>query len=178
MSETSKLSLYLFGLFFLIAGGCQSEHEVNHVRHVPATSLQGNSIHTGYEPAKIEILPLTGVVSDTNSIGSTKIKAYISLLDGYNCQIKAPMKIRFEMYDYVQLSANPKGRRLMLWPDVDLQESSQNNQYWRDFLRAYEIDLNLENFLIQQQDYVLEATCTTADGRRLTAEVVLGGKKL
>lgn len=178
MTKFNKLPRYLLGLFFLIAGGCQNGEESSKVHQLNVSGTQGVSVYADYLPVKVEILPLTEVVSDTNSItGAVKIKAYVSLLDSYESQIKAPVVLRFEMYDYVRLSANPKGRRVMIWPDVNLNDSGVNNRYWRDFLRAYEVILNMDDAFSKQKIYVFEVTCTTAGGRRLSKDYVFGGKK-
>ena len=66
----------------------------------------------------------------------------VSLLDPFDCQIKSPGVFRFELYEYVQRSAEPKGQRVIIWPDIDLTECSENNNHWRDFLRAYEFNLD------------------------------------
>ena len=72
-------------------------------------------------PAKVQVLPLTKLVSPTNSDSSFHIHAYVSLLDVFDSQIKTPGTFRFELYEKVLRSAEPKGKRIKIWrPDVDL----------------------------------------------------------
>jgi len=103
------------------------------------------------------------------------LNAYVGLLDAFGCQIKAPGVLRFELYQYVPRSAEPKGQRLAIWPDIDLTHPATNNRYWLDFLRAYEFKLDAPAGL--NETYVLEATCMCPDGRRLTATFPLRGGK-
>ncbi|MHC4762529.1 MAG: hypothetical protein ACYS71_04035 [Planctomycetota bacterium] len=116
-------------------------------------------------------MPLTEFISDENSQEESQIKVYVSLLDAFGSQIKAPAVFRFELYEYLMRSAEEKGRRITLWPDIDLTEPTENNKQWQDFLRAYEFTLPFEPG--ENQTYVLQATCICPDGRRLSAELVL-----
>jgi len=139
-----------------------------------------------YAPEKIDILPLTGFKGDSG--GEPELDAYVSLLDSAGSQIKFPAKFRFELYDHVLRSAEPKGKRVRIWPDseiadpneprihwFDLADPAQNNRHWRDFVRAYQFTLPFRPE--SGKSYILEATCLTYNGRRLTAEMALGKAK-
>jgi hypothetical protein len=93
------------------------------------------------------------------------------LLDSFDCQIKTPGIFRFELYKYVRRSAEPKGKRIAIWPDIDLTGTTENNNYWRDFLRAYEF--NLDFVPKRNQSYILQATCLCPNGKHLSADFVL-----
>lgn len=134
----------------------------------PQTEPQ-TCINSSFAPDKIEITPLTEMTIDSSQ--NAVIKAYVSLLDSSNCQKKWPGIFRFELYQRVLRSAEPKGRRLFIWPDIDLTEENANNTYWLDFLRAYEFDLEFEP--AANQDYILQATCLSGDNKRLSTEVIL-----
>jgi hypothetical protein len=127
------------------------------------------SLYRPYTAAKLEITPLTGFV--VGGERANRIKAYVSLLDSSDCQIKSPGTFRFELYAHVQGSSEPKGERVALWPDVDLTEAGENSSCWRDFLRAYEFNLDFE----PQHDgrYILEVTCLCPTGRRLSDDFAL-----
>lgn len=132
-------------------------------------------VPTGFGPARISILPLTEIPGSTANGQVPGVNAYVGLLDAFGCHIKAPGVLRFELYQYVPRSAEPKGQRLLIWPDIDLTHPATNNGYWRDFLRAYEFKLDAPAGLTDA--YVLEATCMCPDGRRLTATFPLRGSK-
>jgi hypothetical protein len=132
-------------------------------------------VPTGFGPARICILPLTELPTSTDSSQAVLLNAYLVLLDAFGCQIKAPGVLRFELYQHVPRSAEPRGQRLAIWPDIDLTHPAANNKYWRDFLRAYEFILDVPAGL--NETYVLEATCMCPDGRRLTATFPLRGAK-
>ena len=125
----------------------------------------------GYAPSRIEILPLSELVSVSGPGGGTQLDAYVSLLDAFGSQIKAPGTLRFELYEYVRRSADPKGQTIAVWPDIDLTDPAENNRYWQDFLRAYAFELSTD--VPRNGVYILEATCIRPDGRRLSADFTL-----
>ena len=100
-----------------------------------------------------------------------KIKVYVNLTDSFGCQQKTPGVFRFELYEIVHRAANPKGRRITIWPDINLTDPSENNKFWRDFLRAYEFDLDFEP--AAAQGCMLEVTCLCPNGKRLSADFIL-----
>jgi hypothetical protein len=154
----------------LLFAGCNQPQNGD---DTPAETGEGSdaSVYTRYAPAKIDILPLTAIDSSGDSPGRAEIHAYVSLLDTFNCQTKAPGTFRFELYEHVQRSAEPKGKRFVIWPDFELVAPAENNQHWHDFLRTYSFDLDFE----PQGDkaYVLQATFLTLRGKRLADEIIL-----
>ena len=124
-----------------------------------------------YGPTKVDIMPLTEIIGTGNDENPSKIKAYVSLLDAFDCQIKTPAIFRFELYDIVPRSAKPKGRRIFIWPDINLKDSVKNNEHWRDFLRTYEFNLPFES--AGSRSYILQVTSLCPGGKRLSAEFTL-----
>jgi len=161
----ARLINLLFLLLLLIAGGCGPSLEL--------FSHESNalSVYDSYSSAMIQILPLTGLEVSGQQQQSAKIRLYISLLDVFDSQIKGPCLFRFELYEHIQRSGEPKGERLAVWPDFDLTDTQKNNRYWRDFLRAYEFELEFEQ--LANKDYILQATCFCPNGKRLLAEQLL-----
>ena len=129
------------------------------------------SVYAAYTPAGVDILPLTEFVGTGETEEQTKIRVYVSLLDTFDCQIKAPGIFRFELYERIQRRAEPKGRRIIIWPDINLTDAAENNSYWRDFLRAYEFGLDFEPQ--SNRNYILQATFLCPSGRRLSVEFTL-----
>lgn len=125
------------------------------------------SIYTSYVPVKIDIMPLTEFV-DAGVAQQSKINVYVSLIDPFGSQIKSPGIFRFELYEYMKRSAELKGKRAFIWPDVDLTDPISNNDLWQDFLRAYEF--NLPCGQLKDQDYILQVTCLCPNGKRLSSE--------
>ncbi len=123
---------------------------------------------SGYAPAKVDVMPLTEFVLAPKTGDSPKLRIYVSLLDSFNCQMKSPGVFRFELYERVLRSPEPRGRRIIIWPDIDVTDADKNYQYWKDFLRAYEFNLDAEPKA--NQSYILQATFLSPDGRRLLAE--------
>ncbi len=162
------LRIFFFA-FLLMGAGCQlpllhdnSSTDVNDVDML--------SVYSRYAPAKIDIMPLTEFIGG-DDINQNNVSLYVSLLDSFGSQIKSPCVFRFELYERVQRSAEPKGRRVIIWPDIDLTDPDKNNEYWRDFLRAYEIDLPFEP--AEGQSYILQVTSLCPNGKRLSSEFIL-----
>lgn len=159
--------VFLFA-FLLVEAGCESiptpEPKPNNNNGSDASTC------AHYTPEKIDIIPLTEFAGSDGST-APQINVYVGLLDAFGSQIKSPGVFRFELYEYVQRSSEHKGKRVMIWPDVDLSEPAENNHYWRDFLRAYEFNLDVETDA--GQTYILQVTCLTPNAKRLSAEFQL-----
>ena len=156
-----------FLCLLLVAAGCQSVSG--------SAGEQGKKVDIGiyadYGPAEVYIMPLTEFTGDADGGDRSVISVYVSVLDTFDCQVRWPGVFRFELYEYLQRSANPKGRRIFIWPDIDLTESGENNSHWRDFLRAYEFSLDYADK--DAQGYVLQVTYHCPASKRLSAEFSL-----
>lgn len=174
MKLVAGLLRLLFCIFFFTYAGCEQPAPSSALPTKTEKDFNSLSAYILFAPVKIDILPLTELIN-VGGAGESKINIYVSLLDAFGSQIKSPGIFRFELYDYVQLSAEPKGKRVLIWPDVDLNELVQNNEYWQDFLRAYEFILPFEQ--AQNQNYILQATCLCPNGRRISSEFTLRSTK-
>lgn len=159
----------LFFILLISVAGCGQL-----LRHAGQNSNTNNpyklSVYSLFAPDRISIMPLTEFIN-TGNARQISIKPYVSLLDSFGSQIKSPGIFRFELYQRALRSAEPKGKRVVIWQDVDLTEPVVNNEYWRDFLRAYEFDLPFE--LDVNQSYILQVTFMCPNDRRLTTEFAL-----
>lgn len=153
----------LFAAGLLVQSGCEpGDPEPPVLTDAKLNPLQA------YTTVKIRITPLTEFAAGDDDDEDMTLRIYVSLLDSFDSRIKGPAVFRFELYEYVQRSAVTKGRRLMIWPDFDLKDAAENNRFWRDFLRAYEFELTLDQ--ARDQQYVLEATAICPPGKRLLTE--------
>jgi hypothetical protein len=125
-----------------------------------------------YEAVRVKIMPLTKFVSDGEG-GVTGIEVYVSLLDSFNSQIKGPGVFRFELYEKVIRNPEPKGKRINIWPDIDLRDAVENNKYWQDYLRGYKFKLDYEG---RDGQYVLQVTFLSVGGKRLVNEFNVQGR--
>ena len=159
-------------LFILLSSGagCKQPGTLNKNPAKTDNDTDKLSCYASYAPVKIDIMPLTEFVGPGNTQQS-KINIYVSLLDPFGSQIKSPGMFRFELYEYVQRSSEPKGKRAVIWPDVDLTDPAKNNDYWRDFLRAYEFSFPCEQ--TGNKDYILQVTSLCPNGKRLSSEFTL-----
>ena len=175
LPRLALVSLVLFGVF---DGGCgQPQPESTSPAQPIAAAETKETVEqppvvmpTGFGPARVHILPLTELMAASREGAGPTLYIYLALLDGFDAQIKAPTRVRFEFYEFVPRSAEPKGQRLDMW-HVDLTSPAVNNTYWRDFLRAYEVERPVQ--ANPDETYVLEATCMCPDDKRLTTEFVL-----
>ena len=157
----------LLFIFLLAAAGCG---QLTGRTSKADNDLNKLSAYSRFAPDRINIMPLTEFIN-TDNIRQISIKPYVSLLDSFGSQIKSPGIFRFELYQRALRSAEPKGKRVVIWQDIDLTEPALNHEYWRDFLRAYEFDLPFE--LDVHQSYILQVTCLCPNGRRLSVEFAL-----
>jgi len=152
-----------------------AEEPVEEAPKVVTPPAQVVVLPTGFAPIQIEVLPLTELTEAAEGRQGAQLNVYVALLDAYREKIKAPGALRFELYEHVQRSAEPKGQRIEIWPDVDLNHPDENQKYWRDFLRAYEFSLGTR--ASRNRSYVLEVTCMCPSGKRLSTEWVLKPEK-
>lgn len=171
--KINKVLPVLFSVFFLLITGCQQGGGASKTSARSSDEKDKFSIYADYCPEEIDIIPLTGFVK-LGDAQQSQIDLYVSLLDSFGSEIKSPCVFRFEIYEKVQRSAEPKGKRVVIWPDIDLTEPAINNQYWRNFLRAYEF--NLPFIPAGNQIYILEVTCLCPTGRRLTSDFTISAQ--
>jgi len=171
-------------LAMLLGGGsCEQMPRLSEPATETDNDFERLSVYSHFAPAKISIMPLTEFISSndarqanpvrskSSTSNGANINLYVSLMDSFGSQIKSPCVFRFELYQKVQRSAEPKGKRVIIWPDVDLTDPVANDEYWRDFLRAYEFNLPFES--AANQSYILQVTCLCPTGRRLSDEFAL-----
>lgn len=159
--------IFLCLLFAVVSAGCNLLQQTNKPEN-QVNQTTNSCLCDSFGPAKIEILPLTEI---TRADKGQKINVFVGLLDTFGCSQKWPAVFRFELYEQVPRSVEPTGRRIQLWPDIDLTAPYQNNQYWQDFLRAYKFNLDIEPD--DRQNYILQITCLLPNGRRLSAQLPL-----
>jgi hypothetical protein len=164
MRTITLSSKLFFILAFVFCAGCSG---------LPSVSLTPTDLPpcTRYGPARVDIIPLTSFVPAQDSGRNSTINVYVCLLDSFDSQVKAPAVFRFELFEHIQRSADPKGKRIVLWPDLDLTDPTLNNNHWQDFLRAYLFSLPLQKPLAGAS--ILRVTCLCPSGKRLWADFLI-----
>ena len=147
----------------MFAFGCQEQVQAPQ-SDFPTVETQKGGL---FVPEKIKFNQLTEFAQNG------QITAYIDVLDQFGSRIKAGGIWRFELYEYVPRSAEPKGTRLYLWPDINLTNAKTNFGLWQDYLRCYKFDLNPDIDLANDKTYVLQTVCFTADGKRIGDSIEL-----
>ncbi|MFH1613929.1 MAG: hypothetical protein ABIG61_02440 [Planctomycetota bacterium] len=170
-NKSLKISAFLSCvlLLFIVACEPQSPQPVT-----PPAKPLGN--HCVFTPAVIKITQLSNFSYTPQSPQDDRLIVYIELLDEFGSQIKSPAIFRFELYHHMLRSAEPRGKRVNIWPDIDLTGPAENNKYWHNPFRSYYFDLPLPISLTEKNSYVLHATCLTPVGRRLVTTAILAYK--
>ncbi len=163
MKALHQIACVFFFVPLLLSAGCEQGA-------IAGRSVNA-SVYAGFAPVKVEIMPLSELIRPGQDQEGTRINTYVSLIDSFGCQIRTPGIFRFELYQRILRTAEAKGRRVMLWPDINLTNASKNNGYWRDFLRAYEFNLDFAS--ANSDGYILQVTFHCPTGRRLSAEYAL-----
>jgi len=128
-------------------------------------------IQNQYLAQDIDILPLTGFEEAAGEENQAKLNIFCALLDEFGYQIKSPGTFRFELFEFVPRSSQPKGKRIAVWHDIELVDSSKNNSYWKDHMRSYMFDFNFA--ADPGRAYLLQVTCICPRGVRLTATEII-----
>lgn len=122
---------------------------------------------SAYVASGVHIVGLTEITQVATGPWQGKLNVYVDLVDSFGCCVKSPGLFRFELYEFVPRSSQPEGKRIFFPPDIDLTDATENNKHWRDFLRAYQFELDLNFSPRPDESFVLEVTFTTPHGRRL-----------
>jgi hypothetical protein len=137
----------------------------------PASDLPGEKeVHDtcGYVAASTHIMGLTEIVSSGGTGEAAVLKVYIDMVDSFDCRIKTPGVLRFELYEFVPRASDPRGKRLFIEPDIDLTDPVVNDKYWQDHLRTYRFDLALDFVPAPGSAFIIEATFIPPGGKRLS----------
>jgi len=157
-------------LWFVVCG-CEPQQTK------PLNTEQCISRIEAYGPATLEIIGLSELRAVASEQDAAKLKIFIKVIDSCGSAIKAPCAFRVELYEYATRSPSPLGKRLEIWPDIDLTDPGKNNDQWRDYLRAYEFNFEVSSRLEFDRVYIVEATCLSPLGKRLSAQYKLGYQK-
>ncbi len=161
-----RLILTIIAANLMLLAGCQ-EQARNDGTNTARVSGKTDSkpAKACFEPVSIRLVGLTEIIVDSD--GKQKLKAYIDLLDHFECRIKYHGIFRLELYTRQTLSAEIKGKRIAIWGDFDLTEAKTNNAHWQDYLRCYHFELQMDS-QVGRGSYLLEATFIRPDQKRLS----------
>ena len=123
-----------------------------------------------YRPQTLEIIGLSGFKPAAGNDDSAKLTLFVKALDPFGSAVKSPCIFRVELYEYVEHSPSPLGKRLAIWPDIDLTDPAKNNAQWRDYLRAYEFNFDVGSKLVSGRVYIVEVTCLSPMEKRMSAQ--------
>ena len=123
-----------------------------------------------FAPYSAESLEIIGLSELTPIEGRARLKLFVRAMDSFGSAVKLPSIFRIELYDYVERSPSAAGKRIEIWPDIDLVDREENNAQWRDHLRAYEFNLDVKSKLGPGGVYIVEVTCQNPLGKRMSAQ--------
>ncbi len=159
-------------LLILHAPGCHQGPGMVDAALEPATHLNTPEA-IGFWPADVTILPLTVLFAPSDEGTAPYIHLFVGLRDAHGCFVKSPGTFRMELYERVPRSDQTSGRRLSVWPDIDINNPEENQAYWRDYLRCYEFRLDLASPLARHPSAILEITFLSANKERLATQYTL-----
>jgi hypothetical protein len=160
-----KKNIWMCVLFVLpIISGCETYNSGNSEVLVGNNGVRNSCI---FVADKIKFNQLTEYA------GNEQINVYVDVLDQFGSRIKASGIWRFELFQQERLTAESKGSRVYLWQDIDLTDAGVNFSAWQDYLRCYKIELVFNADIESGKTYILQAVCTTAEGKRITDSVEL-----
>lgn len=127
------------------------------------------------KPCRIEIIePFTRVRDfdqDNELDGIELLMQAVNSQDNPGLQIVG--NVRIELYEFVEASADPKGRRVDRWA-VDLSSVELQQKHWSQLTQMYEFRLEVDPAVLpRKRKYVLAVTYDTPDGIHLMDECVL-----
>ena len=167
MNAASLAPLKIVTLTTVLLGlGCRMNPVIR-----PESGIQGEDqthLLSGYAPVQIKILGPTRVFQDPQGIH--RIEIFVSILDVAGSSIKYPGTYRFELYRRLKRSADPRGKRILILPDISLIASNDNNQYWDDFIRCYVFQRECDH---PNEDLILQATFILPNGDRMTDQYTI-----
>jgi hypothetical protein len=167
MNAIKISGMVFFAIVLLLYAGCSGPPSEPRQLNLPFMQSD-TALYARYAPARIDILPITAINPSPTSAKDYTISVYICLVDSFGSQIKFPATFRFELFRQVQHSNEPKGKRILIWPEMNLTDPVSNNNQWQDFLRAYMFTLPLEKPAYETT--ILHVTCISPSGKRLTAD--------
>jgi hypothetical protein len=167
LSYIPPATTVLLALLIFLQTSCHQGPGMMDAALEPATRLNDPE-PVGFWPTDVTVLPLTIFWVPPEAGAPPYIHLYVGLRDPYGCFTKAPGIFRVELYERMPRADQAKGRRLSIWPDIDIHNPDENQAYWRDYLRCYELRLDLAPRLKIQEAAILEVTFLGANKERLT----------
>jgi len=126
-------------------------------------------------PERIEIVkPFTRVKSfdrDNKPDGIELLLRAVNSLDNPGLMIVG--HVRVELFEHVEASAEPKGRRLDHW-DIDLSSAARQKAFWNQLTQMYEFHLGIDPAVLpREKALVMAVTYNSPLGEHLTDECVI-----
>ena len=168
MKKSNFILWFLSAILILHVLGCEKPRTVITKSQINdnAENTDAMAIYSQYHPENIKISPLTSFVKiNENDIN---LRVYVNMLDSIGLQVRSPAIFRFELYQHMQRTGDAKGKRVAIWPDIDINLDKENQKYWKDFLRSYEFILPFP--YPADTKYILLLNCITPDGKRIYTE--------
>jgi hypothetical protein len=114
---------------------------------------------------RIHVSALTEFVPNPDQPDKAQLKVLLELSGAFDSPVPMPCILRFELYEFRPISSDPRGKRLVIWPEKDLTDTGEANKHWKALLRGYEFYLPLDFMPGSDKKYVLEATCFAGQKR-------------
>lgn len=126
-------------------------------------------------PERIEIVkPFTRVKSFDDNASPDGIELLLQAVNPLgNVGLMIVGVIRVELYEHVQASGIPTGKRLDSWT-IDLASEESQRRYWNHVTQMYQLRLKINPAVVSvARRYVLVVTYTSPLGEHLTDDCVI-----
>lgn len=122
-------------------------------------------------PRDIRIHPFTGMRTFDETGGIKGIDVRIETVDAYGDAAKAFGNFRFEMYEFLPNSIDPKGKRIATWEEA-LLKSKKNLLHWDKITRTYKFKLQWDKPIPIGKRFVLVVIFSSPFTERMFTERV------
>lgn len=120
------------------------------------------------KPQSVSVYPGSRYVTQD---GKQFLETAIELRDDMGDSVKAPGKVRFELYQAG--TGEALGPHLYTW-DIDMLTAAEQSTHYSRVIRAYTFRLGLDNFDVQRNPTVLLVRFDMVDGQRFSTRERIG----
>jgi hypothetical protein len=126
-----------------------------------------------FAAVSMRIHPIFTQVKDWNGDGHPDgIEAELEFLDRFGDPTKAQGKVIFELFDYLKVSADPRGRRMANPYIATINTLDEQETRWNRTSRTYSFQLAFPT-VRRDKNYVLTATFEPTVGKRMFSRLIV-----
>ncbi len=126
-----------------------------------------------FAPVSMRIHPIFTQVKDWNGDKHPDgIEAELEFLDRFGDPTKARGKVMFELFDYIKISEDPRGKRMANPYIATINTLEEQETRWNRTSRTYSFQLAFPT-VRRDKTYVLTATFEPTTGKRMFSRLII-----